>query len=169
MLYNSIKWLFDWSKNEANEELNQWLKVRRSAANPEVIKKANYLIELYKTILLEDEFIMNELDEIIDNLIYLIIYKVWNEKRQKWSYYYKTKIYVSGEENLGPQEKAITVVFAPTIDKTNLGTWVYVLDPNKNKMPKKYTISEDENGNKKFPYFYITEIEKFIPEGVYTV
>ena len=21
MLYNSIKWLFDWSKNEANEEL----------------------------------------------------------------------------------------------------------------------------------------------------
>lgn len=168
-MYKCILELIQLLLDMATEEMQQWNYVRKNTKNLKAKTRADFCYWIEDSYYKATTIVKEELTKIMNDLMYVIIYKTWNEKRLKWSFYTKRKMIVSGEENLGLQDKTLTVIFSSSIDITNLGTGVYVLNKNINKMPSKYTISEDSNGNKKYPYFYINEIEKFIPEGVYTV
>ena len=166
-MYKCLDEIFKNENEVISEEEKQWDLIYKNAIDRQQRFEADFKRIAAYTMRIQTKIIKKELEEKMNDLIYLIIYKVYNEKRQKWSYYFKRRLYVSGEENLGLQEKTITVVFANNIDKDKYGTGVYVLDSTKHQLPKKYTISIDENGNKKYPYFYISEIENYYPEGVY--
>lgn len=166
-MYKKLQQLFDWENEIISEEEKQWNLIFRNPTDRQIKYEADIKRITAYVMRIQTNELRKEIEQIMNDLLYIIIYKTWNEKRQKYSYYMRRTVYVSGEENLGPQEKTFTVIFNPNIDKNILVQGVYVLDGTKHQLPKKYTISTDENGVKHYPYFYINEIEKIYPEGVY--
>lgn len=83
------------------------------------------------------------------------------------NFYTFIKVLVAGEENLGPQEKAVNLKFNPLLDTSFLSEGFLIVEKCKSKQPKIYEIKE-ENGVKKYPYIWIDEIYSFeadeIPE-----
>ena len=75
------------------------------------------------------------------------------------------KILVKGEENLGPQEKCITVILDPSIQDLIKRPGYLVVEKWDITQPKIYEIKEI-NGVKKYPYIYIKGFYSFTPEPV---
>ena len=81
------------------------------------------------------------------------------------NFYTFIKVLVAGEENLGPQEKAVNLKFNPLIDTSFLSEGFLIVEKCKSKQPKIYEIKE-ENGVKKYPYIWIDEIYSFEPDEI---
>ena len=97
-----------------------------------------------------------------------IIIKVSNKKtkdgRSFRSYRTPMNLVVVGEEEKGKQQKDVTVKFTSDVDVKSIKGYGRISLFVKNVgFPNKYEITEDENGNKKYPVVWVRGFETYEP------
>ena len=94
---------------------------------------------------------------------YLQLFK--DKKSEKLRFYVWLPMIVVGEEFKGWQTKAVSVVFAKTLDISEIDdVGTILVDTKIVNIPKKYEI-RIVNGYKNYPYIYITSYVKYYKNG----
>lgn len=176
--------MFNFFKKMLMEEVESYfrlkyiskLKLSRSYLTPDERKEEKEIAaasSLMASAILNLEYTMRTTAE--NNFRGFVVYGEFKETNGKvWpNFYTYKKIFVKGQENRGPQEKAINLKFSPTIDTSFLRPGYLVVEKSKCTQPKIYEIKTDEKGIKHYPYIWIDEVYSFdeypfidpIPEG----
>ena len=140
------------------------LKMTRQQLTPEEQKKADWAIMSCLAINYELKELKGMIkDKLKDDFRAFVIYGEFKETNgKKWpNFYTYKKIFVKGEENRGPQEKALNLKFNPILNIDFLKPGYLVVEKCKCTQPKIYEITTSEDGKKHYPYIWIDEIYSF--------
>ena len=159
-----FKKLHDFIEYFQKEQKIEKFKMERGRLNGEELERSKEWNSIYLVIWYSYFEFEKELKKMSEDFRAFVVFGEWREgKHGLWPNFYTfKKILVKGEENKGPQEKAINLKFNPVLDISKMGPGYLVVEKCKCKQPKIYEITEDEKG-KHYPYIWVDEIYSFDP------